>query len=154
MKPATTPQQPRNNPAGLGVCGGGGGRPMGSPWWQNPPSSAVSQLHHPGPRPFGGVIRPCASACLGGRLGQRSSVFCGVLVRESRATSLAGARWGLFPGLYRRPFGGFTVTLIHSTPQSSMVERDIATEQLTAGDCFNQCTTACSARAGTSPRTH
>jgi hypothetical protein len=58
--------------------------------------------------------RPCASACLGGRLGQRFSVFCGVLVRESRATSLAGARWGLSPGLYRRPFGGSTVTLIHS----------------------------------------
>jgi hypothetical protein len=36
--------------------------------------------------------------------------FRGVLVRESRATSLAGARWGLSPG------GGSTVTLIHSTP--------------------------------------
>jgi hypothetical protein len=27
--------------------------------------------------------------------------FCGVLVRESRATWLAGARWGPSPGLYR-----------------------------------------------------
>ncbi len=27
--------------------------------------------------------------------------LCGVLVRESRATWLAGARWGLSPGLYR-----------------------------------------------------
>jgi hypothetical protein len=27
--------------------------------------------------------------------------FCDVLVRESRATWLAGARWGLSPGLYR-----------------------------------------------------
>jgi hypothetical protein len=40
--------------------------------------------------------------------------LCGVLVRESRATSLAGARWGLSPGLYRRPSGGSTVPLIHS----------------------------------------
>ncbi len=72
-----------------------------------------------GPRPFGSAIRPCASACLGGRLGQRSSVFCGVLVRESRATSLAGARWGLFPGLYRRTFGGSTVTLIYTDGNSA-----------------------------------
>jgi hypothetical protein len=27
--------------------------------------------------------------------------LCGVLVGESRATWLAGARWGLSPGLYR-----------------------------------------------------
>ncbi len=38
--------------------------------------------------------------------------LCGVPVRESRATCLAGARWGLSPGL--SPFGGSTVTLIHS----------------------------------------
>jgi hypothetical protein len=33
-----------------------GGRPMGSPWWQNPLSSALSLLHHPlrvGPSPPG-----------------------------------------------------------------------------------------------------
>ncbi len=27
--------------------------------------------------------------------------LCGVLVRESRATWLAGARWGASPGMYR-----------------------------------------------------
>ncbi len=43
--------------------------------------------------------------------------LCGVLVRESRATRLAVARWGASPGLYRTAdplFDGPTVTFVHS----------------------------------------
>jgi hypothetical protein len=56
--------------AGLGVCGGGGGRPMGSLLWQNSPSSALSQLHHPvrvGPSPLW-LRHPILRICVFGRL--------------------------------------------------------------------------------------
>jgi hypothetical protein len=89
---------------------------MGSPWWQNPPSSALSLLHHPlrvektawqqGNReraePKGGalallVVPPYFAHLRVWEVGWGNVPLdlCGVLVRESRATWLAGARWGL-----------------------------------------------------------
>jgi hypothetical protein len=67
-------------------------------------------LHHPPspPTPKGGALAPLVvSPDLAHRRvwevgwGNVPLVSCGVLVRESRATWLAGTRWGLSPGLYR-----------------------------------------------------
>ncbi len=83
---------------GVCVCGGGGGRPSGSPWWQNPPSSILSILNYlfrVGPRPVGSVTRSCACICVRvweAGWGNVPLYLCGVLVGESRATWLAGAR--------------------------------------------------------------
>jgi hypothetical protein len=67
---------------------------MGSPWWQN--------------SFMGGAFAPLvvSADCAHLRVwevgrGHAPLNLCGVLVGESRATWLAGARWGLSPGLYR-----------------------------------------------------
>jgi hypothetical protein len=72
---------------------------MESPWWQNPPT--LGFIPTPPPSKGGALAPSVVSSDLAHMRawevgwGNVPLFFCGVLVRESRATSLAGARWGL-----------------------------------------------------------
>ncbi len=95
----------------MGVCGGVGvvgGRPSyGEPLVAKSPELGFIPTPPPSKSAALAPLVDLAhlSACLGGRLAGATFLFAvRVLVRESRATSLAtlaGARWGLSPGLYR-----------------------------------------------------
>ncbi len=87
---------------GLGLCGGGG---AWSAYDEEPLVAKSRELGFiPTPPPSkGGALAPLVVSSDLAHLrvwavgwGTVSLFFCGVLVRESRATSLAGARWGLY----------------------------------------------------------
>ncbi len=82
-------------------------------WWSAYGEPLVAKSHELGfiptpPSSKGGALAPLVMSPNFAHLrvwevgcGNVPLDLCGVLVRESQATWLAGARWGLSPGLYR-----------------------------------------------------